>query len=94
MLFRSSLLYNAIDENALFKTSVAKEDRSLMNVCFVMKDQQLEIPFLAYAKQQGIIGIKGHRLSGGFRASLYNALPLESVKHLVEVMNAFASLNP
>ncbi len=90
---KAALLYKAIDEIDLFKTTVAKEDRSLMNVCFVMSDPELEKPFLEYTKQQGIIGIKGHRLSGGFRASLYNALPMESVQYLVDVMNAFASIN-
>jgi phosphoserine aminotransferase len=90
---KASLLYNAIDQNTLFKTTVAKEDRSLMNLCFVMHDPELEAPFLQYAKEKGIIGIKGHRLSGGFRASLYNALPIESVHHLVDVMNSFATLN-
>ena len=61
-----------------------------MNVCFVMNDKEREEEFLVYAKQQNIVGIKGHRTTGGFRASLYNALPLTSVQVLVDVMREFA----
>jgi len=61
-----------------------------MNVCFVMNNPELEQPFLNFAKENGIIGIKGHRLVGGFRASLYNALPISSVQVLADVMKAFA----
>ena len=86
---KAALLYNEIDTNPLFKGTVAAEDRSKMNVCFVMNDPALEEPFLNFAKENGIVGIKGHRLVGGFRASLYNALPLSSVKVLVETMQAF-----
>ena len=60
-----------------------------MNVCFVMEDQTLEKKFLDFAKENNIYGIKGHRLVGGFRASLYNALPLSSVQYLVEKMKQF-----
>jgi phosphoserine aminotransferase len=87
---KAALLYNEIDNNPLFKGTVASEDRSKMNACFVMNDPLLEEPFLNFAKENGIVGIKGHRLVGGFRASMYNALPLSSVKVLVEVMQAFA----
>ncbi|UAY52191.1 3-phosphoserine/phosphohydroxythreonine transaminase [Ferruginibacter albus] len=87
---KAALLYNEIDVNPLFKGTTAKEDRSKMNVCFVMQDATLEEKFLAYAKENGIIGIKGHRSVGGFRASLYNALPLESVEFLVSLMKEFA----
>jgi phosphoserine aminotransferase len=83
------MLYNAIDKSALFKSTAVKEDRSKMNVCFVMKDILLEKQFLDFADQHGIYGIKGHRSVGGFRASLYNALPLSSVEYLIEVMNEF-----
>lgn len=86
---KAALLYNEIDQNDLFTTQVAKKDRSKMNVCFTMKESSLEQLFLDYAKQHGIIGIKGHRLSGGFRASLYNAMPISSVKVLVELMQSF-----
>ncbi|HSQ44709.1 MAG TPA: hypothetical protein VLM16_06910, partial [Ginsengibacter sp.] len=72
-----------------FKTTAVKEDRSKMNVCFVMKDPSLEKQFLDVAEQHGIYGIKGHRSVGGFRASLYNALPISSVSYLIEVMKEF-----
>ncbi len=87
---KAALLYAEIDRNPMFRGTVAKEDRSRMNVCFVMNDPALEPAFLAYAKEQQIVGIKGHRLVGGFRASLYNALPLSSVEVLVQAMQQFA----
>jgi phosphoserine aminotransferase len=87
---KAALLYKEIDANPLFKGTIVTEDRSKMNVCFVMHNPDLEEPFLNFAKENGITGIKGHRLSGGFRASLYNALPLNSVQVLVEVMQEFA----
>ncbi len=87
---KAALLYTAIDENPLFTGTVNKDDRSKMNVCFVMNDPELEEPFLQFTKQQGIVGIKGHRLVGGFRASLYNALPLSSVEVLAQLMKEFA----
>jgi phosphoserine aminotransferase len=90
---KAALLYNEIDSNPLFKGTVAAEDRSKMNVCFVMNDPALEESFLNFAKGQGIVGIKGHRLVGGFRASLYNALPLSSVQVLVETMKTFTAKN-
>lgn len=90
---KASMLYTAIDENPLFSGTAQKEDRSKMNVCFVMKDESLEESFLNFTKASGIIGIKGHRLVGGFRASLYNALPLSSVEILVQVMKDFALQN-
>lgn len=88
---KATLLYNEIDNNPLFTGTVAKEDRSKMNVCFVMNDKEREEDFLAFVKQQNIIGIKGHRAAGGFRASLYNALPLTGVQVLVDVMREFAN---
>jgi phosphoserine aminotransferase len=90
---KAAMLYTEIDNNPLFRATVVPEDRSKMNVCFVMNRPELEQPFLDIAKQNGIVGIKGHRLVGGFRASLYNALPLESVKYLVDVMQQFATVN-
>lgn len=87
---KAALLYKALDENPLFTGTVNKEDRSKMNVCFVMKDPALEQSFLQFTKEQGIVGIKGHRLVGGFRASLYNALPISSVQVLAELMKEFA----
>jgi len=86
---KSTLLYEAIDNSKLFKATAAKEDRSKMNVCFVMDDPEKEKAFLDFAKENNIYGIKGHRSVGGFRASLYNALPLESVEYLVEKMEEF-----
>jgi phosphoserine aminotransferase len=87
---KAALLYAAIDENPLFTGTVNKEDRSKMNVCFVMNDPSLENSFLQFTKDNGIVGIKGHRLVGGFRASLYNALPIGSVQILAQLMRAFA----
>ena len=86
---KAALLYAAIDESPLFTGTVNKEDRSKMNVCFVMEDKSLEESFLQFTKEQGIVGIKGHRLVGGFRASLYNALPLSSVEVLTQLMKEF-----
>lgn len=88
---KAALLYQEIDRNPLFTGTVAKEDRSKMNVCFVMQDAEKEEAFLNFAKQKNIVGIKGHRLVGGFRASLYNALPISSVEVLVQTMQEFAS---
>lgn len=92
---KAALLYNEIDRNKMFVGTAAKEDRSLMNVCFVMADQykDKEADFMAFAKERGMVGIKGHRSVGGFRASLYNACPVESVKALVECMQEFEKKN-
>ena len=86
---KATLFYEALDNNPLFTGNVVKEDRSLMNACFNLKDSAKESRFLQTCEDNGIVGIKGHRLSGGFRASLYNALPIESVHKLIEVMNNF-----
>lgn len=86
---KAALLYEEIDRNTLFKGTVEKEDRSKMNVCFVMNDAGMGESFLRYAASQDIIGIKGHRSVGGFRASLYNAMPLSSVQILADVMKDF-----
>lgn len=87
---KATLLYNTLDALPLFRPTVVKEDRSLMNVIFVMDDPEAEKEFLDTCKKEGIVGIKGHRSVGGFRASLYNALPLSSVQVLTEVMRHFA----
>lgn len=89
---KAALLYDEIDRNPLFRGTVDKEDRSLMNICFVMADgyEELAPEFMEAAKSRGIVGIKGHRLVGGFRASCYNALPKESVEALVACMQEFA----
>ncbi len=88
---KADILYSEIDRNSLFVGTVEKEDRSYMNVCFIMADnyKDKEEEFISFATSKGIVGIKGHRIAGGFRASLYNALPLESVKTLVDVMREF-----
>jgi phosphoserine aminotransferase len=89
---KAETLYAAIDSNPMFKGTVAVEDRSWMNVNFIMENRELEPAFLQYAKDHGCVGLAGHRSVGGFRASLYNALPFESVTHLVDLMNSFANL--
>lgn len=88
---RADLLYAEIDRNKMFRGTAAKEDRSLMNICFVMADEykDLEADFLKFATERGMSGIKGHRSVGGFRASCYNAMPLEGVQALVECMKEF-----
>lgn len=87
---KAALLYKEIDDNPLFRGTVVEEDRSKMNVCFVMNDPALEDSFLKFTKEKNIVGIKGHRLVGGVRASLYNALPISSVEVLVNAMKDFA----
>ena len=90
-LERSRILYDEIDRNKLFHGTVVNEDRSLMNICFVMNDEykELETEFLQYAIGKGMVGIKGHRSVGGFRASCYNAMTVEGVKALVQCMKDF-----
>lgn len=87
---KAQLLYNEIDANPLFTGTAAEEDRSLMNVCFVPVNPEHEAPFMEACKAAGISGVKGHRSVGGFRASIYNAMPQESVQVLVDVMREFA----
>ena len=88
---KANLLYDEIDRNKLFMGTAAKEDRSRMNICFVMKPeyQELEADFMKFATENGMVGLKGHRSIGGFRASTYNALPIESVQALVDCMQEF-----
>ncbi len=88
---RAGIVYGEIDRNRLFRGTVAEEDRSLMNICFVMNPEyaDLEKPFLEYATSQGMVGIKGHRSVGGFRASCYNAQTIEGVKALTKCMRDF-----
>ncbi len=92
---KADLLYAEIDRNPLFKGTAAKEDRSLMNACFVMAEghEALEAEFMEFAKARGMVGIKGHRSVGGFRASIYNACPIDSVKALVNCMQEFEKLH-
>lgn len=88
---RAEILYSEIDRNKLFKGTTAEEDRSLMNICFVMNEeyQDLEKAFLDFAVERGMVGIKGHRSVGGFRASCYNAMTVEGVTALVNCMREF-----
>ncbi len=88
---KANLLYNTIDAYPVFKPTVAREDRSRMNVVFVMENPEKEKEFLALCKQENMVGVKGHRSVGGFRISLYNALPLESVRAITSLMEAFAT---
>jgi phosphoserine aminotransferase len=92
---RAAILYSEIDRNALFRGTAALEDRSLMNICFVMNDEykELEAEFLKFATERGIVGIKGHRSVGGFRASCYNAMSVEGVQVLVQCMKDFEALH-
>jgi phosphoserine aminotransferase len=92
-LAKSDLLYNTIDNIPLFNAPVAKEDRSQMNVVFFLNNPDLEAPFLDLCKKEGMVGVKGYRTVGGIRVSLYNALPLESVKIFCELMKDFALRN-
>jgi len=87
---KAALLYDTLDALPLFTPKVAKEDRSLMNVVWIMKDEAIEKEFLTECKAAGMVGIKGHRTVGGFRASLYNALPMSSVETLTELMQDFS----
>ncbi len=86
---KAAILYKEIDTNQLFEGAAAIEDRSLMNVTFLLKDNKLESGFLDACAAAGCVGIKGHRSVGGFRASIYNAMPKSSVQVLVDVMNDF-----
>ena len=91
-LEKAGMLYTEIDRNKLFKPTVKNEaDRSIMNICFVLNEeyQELQDDFFNFATERGMIGIKGHRSVGGFRASTYNALPKESVQALIDVMQEF-----
>lgn len=92
---RADLLYGEIDRNKLFVGTTAREDRSRMNICFVMAPEykDLEADFLKFATDRGMVGVKGHRSVGGFRASCYNALPIESVQALVDCMQEFEKLH-
>ncbi len=87
---KAGILYNEIDSNPFFYGTTVLEDRSLMNVCFLLHNEGLNNEFLKFAESEGISGIKGHRSVGGFRASIYNSMPKDSVQVLVDVMNTFA----
>jgi phosphoserine aminotransferase len=93
---KARLLYDEIERNKLFTGTADKDARSIMNICFVMKEpyKQLEEEFQKFASSKGMVGVKGHRSVGGFRASTYNALPIESVKALIDCMQEFEKMHP
>lgn len=90
---KAAVLYNEIDRNPLFKGTVAAEDRSRMNVCFVPVNPDHEKPFFDLCTQHGMVDFKGHRSVGGFRASIYNAMPLASIELMVQLMQEFEKNN-
>ena len=90
---KANLLYGALDANPFYVTTIADKDRSHMNVTFRLRDTSLEEKFLKEAEAEGMVGLKGHRVTGGIRASIYNAFPLEGVKALVEFLKQFAEKN-
>ena len=87
------ILYDFLDESKMFKGTVVKEDRSLMNVPFVTGDKELDAKFVKEAEAAGFVNLKGHRTVGGMRASIYNAMPIEGVEKLVEFMKKFEKEN-
>lgn len=90
---KAKILYDFLDQSKLFKGTVRKEDRSLMNVPFVTGDAELDAKFVKEAKEAGLENLKGHRSVGGMRASIYNAMPIEGVEKLVEFMKKFEAEN-
>ena len=90
---KAKILYDFLDSSKLFKGTVVKEDRSLMNVPFVTGDADLDAKFVKEATAAGLVNLKGHRTVGGMRASIYNAMPIEGVKALVEFMKKFEQEN-
>jgi phosphoserine aminotransferase len=90
---KANRLYDAIDGSSIFKGTAEKEDRSLMNVTFVIDNEELVKKFLSGAKERSLVGLKGHRSVGGFRASIYNAMPAEGVDSLVAYMQEFEKEN-
>ena len=90
---KAKILYDFLDASKMFRGTVVKEDRSLMNVPFVTDDEELNAKFIAEAKKEGFVNLKGHRSVGGMRASIYNAMPVEGVEKLVEFMRKFEKEN-
>ena len=90
---KANLLYDYLDSSKLFKATAEKEHRSLMNVCFITGDADLDKKFCSEATKAGFVNLKGHRSVGGMRASIYNAMPTEGVEKLVEFMKAFEAEN-
>jgi phosphoserine aminotransferase len=90
---KSAMLYDYLDRSKLFITSVAKEDRSIMNVTFKTGNDELDSKFVKGAEAKGMTALKGHRSVGGMRASIYNAMPLEGVEKLIDYMKDFEKNN-
>ena len=90
---KAAMLYDYIDSSSLYKSPVAKEDRSLMNVVFVTGDADLDKKFVAEAKEAGLVNLSGHRSIDGMRASIYNAMPKEGVETLISFMKKFEEEN-
>lgn len=90
---KAKILYDFLDQSKLFKGTVVKEDRSLMNVPFVTGNEELDAQFVKESKEAGFENLKGHRTVGGMRASIYNAMPMEGVEKLVAFMDAFEKKN-
>ena len=91
--YKAGLLYDFIDNSSFYTNNVVKEFRSIMNVPFVTPSKELDEKFVKEAKSQGLVTLKGHRLVGGMRASIYNAMPVEGVRKLVEFMKKFEQEN-
>jgi phosphoserine aminotransferase len=83
------MLYNFLDDSKLFRGTVVKQDRSLMNVPFVLPAEELNKEFIKKSSENGLVNLKGHRSVGGMRASIYNAMPLDGVEKLIEFMKEF-----
>jgi phosphoserine aminotransferase len=90
---KASILYDFLDNSKLFKGTVVKKDRSLMNVPFILPTEELNKKFIAEAKNKGFVNLKGHRTVGGMRASIYNAMPIKGIESLVALMEQFEKEN-
>jgi phosphoserine aminotransferase len=86
---KAKLLYETLDNSSIYRGTVAKEDRSKMNAVFVVENPETEKEFLALCEKEGVVGVKGHRTTGGFRISMYNAMSYEGVKTLTDLMKYF-----
>ena len=90
---KAKMLYDFIDNSSLYKNNVAIKDRSIMNVPFVTGNEELDAKFIKEATANGLVSLKGHRVTGGMRASIYNAMPVEGVKALIDFMKKFEMEN-
>ena len=90
---KAAVLYDFSDSSSMFKGTVVKKDRSIMNIPFVTGDDDLNAAFIKEAASKGFVNLKGHRTVGGMRASIYNAMPVEGVQKLVELMKDFEAKN-